>query len=310
MLKRFSLKKILVSASVLVTLLIICLVPSEDAVKFKQELKYNEELSVNDIYLLDGYQYVALTEMPLFTKSIEDQALEIIDVLIEGGPGENKIPSGFKALINGETIVNNISIKDEILSIDFSKELLDTKKEYEVKVIESLVYSLTSIKGVKGIKILIDGKPLEILPQSKIRLPDVLDKSFGINREYNLTSLKNVSQITIYYLNKYNDDFYYVPVTKYLNDDREKVNIIIDELANNNSYLTGLMSFMNNKAKLKDTLIETDEVILNFDSGILNDVDSKTVLKEVTQSINYSIIANYGIKNVALNVDSEPINVN
>ncbi|MCI5703553.1 MAG: GerMN domain-containing protein [Erysipelotrichaceae bacterium] len=310
MLKRFSLKKILVSASVLVTLLIICLVPGEDAVKFKQELKYNEELSVNDIYLLDGYQYVALTEMPLFTKSIEDQALEIIDVLIEGGPGENKIPSGFKALINGETIVNNISIKDEILSIDFSKELLDTKKEYEVKVIESLVYSLTSIKGVKGIKILIDGKHLEILPQSKVILPDVLDKSFGINREYNLTSLKNVSQITIYYLNKYNDDFYYVPVTKYLNDDREKVNIIIDELANNNSYLTGLMSFMNNKAKLKDTLIETDEVILNFDSGILNDVDSKTVLKEVTQSINYSIIANYGIKNVALNVDSEPINVN
>ena len=310
MLKRFSLKKILVSASVLVTLLIICLVPGEDAVKFKQELKYNEELSVNDIYLLDGYQYVALTEMPLFTKSIEDQALEIIDVLIEGGPGENKIPSGFKALINGETIVNNISIKDEILSIDFSKELLDTKKEYEVKVIESLVYSLTSLKGVKGIKILIDGKHLEILPQSKVRLPDVLDKSFGINREYNLTSLKNVSQITIYYLNKYNDDFYYVPVTKYLNDDREKVNIIIDELANNNSYLTGLMSFMNNKAKLKDTLIETDEVILNFDSGILNDVDSKTVLKEVTQSINYSIIANYGIKNVALNVDSEPINVN
>lgn len=310
MLKRFSLKKILVSSSVLVTLLIICLVPGEDAVKFKQELKYNEELSVNDIYLLDGYQYVALTEMPLFTKSIEDQALEIIDVLIEGGPGENKIPSGFKALINGETIVNNISIKDEILSIDFSKELLDTKKEYEVKVIESLVYSLTSLKGVKGIKILIDGKHLEILPQSKVRLPDVLDKSFGINREYNLTSLKNVSQITIYYLNKYNDDFYYVPVTKYLNDDREKVNIIIDELANNNSYLTGLMSFMNNKAKLKDTLIETDEVILNFDSGILNDVDSKTVLKEVTQSINYSIIANYGIKNVALNVDSEPINVN
>ena len=310
MLKRFSLKKILVSASVLVTLLIICLVPGEDAVKFKQELKYNEELSVNDIYLLDGYQYVALTEMPLFTKSIEDQALEIIDVLIEGGPGENKIPSGFKALINGETIVNNISIKDEILSIDFSKELLDTKKEYEVKVIESLVYSLTSIKGVKGIKIFIDGKHLEILPQSKVILPDVLDKSFGINREYNLTSLKNVSQITIYYLNKYNDDFYYVPVTKYLNDDREKVNIIIDELANNNSYLTGLMSFMNNKAKLKDTLIETDEVILNFDSGILNDVDSKTVLKEVTQSINYSIIDNYGIKNVALNVDSEPINVN
>ena len=310
MLKRFSLKKILVSASVLVTLLIICLVPGEDAVKFKQELKYNEELSVNDIYLLDGYQYVALTEMPLFTKSIEDQALEIIDVLIEGGPGENKIPSGFKALINGETIVNNISIKDEILSIDFSKELLDTKNEYEVKVIESLVYSLTSIKGVKGIKILIDGKHVEILPQSKVRLPDVLDKSFGINREYNLTSLKNVSQITIYYLNKYNDDFYYVPVTKYLNEDREKVNIIIDELANNNSYLTGLMSFMNNKAKLKDTLIETDEVILNFDSGILNDVDSKTVLKEVTQSINYSIIANYGIKNVALNVDSEPINVN
>ena len=310
MLKRFSVKKIFVSLSVLITLLIIYLIPTEPEVEFKQELSYSEEnVLVNDIYLIDSYEYVALTNVGIIATSVESQAEEILNILIQGGPGENKIPNGFKAIINSETTINEIIYDNKILKIDLSKELFDTNKEYEIKVLEVLVYSLTSLDKVDGLEIYIDGKKLTELPISKIKLPDILDKTFGINKEYDISNLKDINQVTIYYLNKYNDNYYYVPVTKYLNDNREKVSIIIDELSNN-KYHSGLMSFMNTNTELVETMLEADEVILNFNQSIYNDLDNKAILSEVVKTINLSIEANYGIETVVYNVDSEPINLN
>ncbi len=311
MLKRFSIKKIIVSVSVLLMLLIIYLIPSDQNVKFKQELSYiDNEIVINDIYLVDSYEYVTLTSIGVIAKTIEDEALEIIDILIQDGPGESKIPSGFKSVINSETIVKDLSFENGILKVNFSKELFDTKEEYEIKVLESLIYSLTSIKDVKGLMIFVDGKQLDILPKSKIKVPSVLDKTFGINKEYNFTNLKGINQVTIYYINKYNDAYYYAPVTKYLNDSREKVSIIVDELTNNNKYISGLMSFINNDVELLDTMIDYNEISLNFNQNILSDLENKKILEEVVKTINLSIEANYGIKSITYSVNAEPINNN
>ena len=310
MLRRISKKKILISLTAIFTLLIIYAV-SYNKPDFKQELSYiDNDISVSNIYLMDSYQFISLTTVGLVNNKIELKAREIIDILIQDGPGESKIPSGFKSIINPDTTINNISFEDGILKLDFSKSLFDTKKEYEIKVLESLIYSLTSIEDVKGLEISIEGKLLEELPQSKIKLPKILDKSFGINKNYNLSSLDNVSKVTIYYINKYNDNYYYVPVTRYVNNNEEKVNIIVDELRDNNFYLTGLMSFMNSNTSLIDTSIEKDEITLNFDKNLYNDQDSKEVFKEVINAINLSIEATYGIESVSYTVEQEPLNFN
>jgi len=310
MLRRISKKKILISLTAIFTLLIIYAV-SYNKPDFKQELSYiDNDISVSNIYLMDSYQFISLTTVGLVNNKIELKAREIIDILIQDGPGESKIPSGFKSIINPDTTINNISFEDGILKLDFSKSLFDTKKEYEIKVLESLIYSLTSIEDVKGLEISIEGKLLEELPQSKIKLPKILDKSFGINKNYNLSSLDNVSKVTIYYINKYNDNYYYVPVTRYVNNNEEKVNIIVDELRDNNFYFTGLMSFMNSNTSLIDTSIEKDEITLNFDKNLYNDQDSKEVFKEVINAINLSIEATYGIESVSYTVEQEPLNFN
>lgn len=311
MLKRFSIKKILIAVSVLITLSIIYLIPSEEEIKFKQELTYlDEKILVSDIYLLDSYEHVALTDVGILATSVEMQAEEIINILIQGGPGENKIPNGFKAILNPEVTVNEIEFKNKILTIDFSKELFDVNKEYESKVLEVLIYSLTSIDGVDGIRLYVEGKQLKELPLSKVTLPDILDKSYGINKEYELSNLKDINQVTIYYLNAHDDNYYYVPVTKYLNDDREKMSIIIEELSNNNKYLSGLMSFMNNNTKLIDMMFEEDEVILNFNENIFTSVEDKRILDEVVNTIDLSIKANYNIENITYNVNSEVVKLN
>ena len=163
---------------------------------------------------------------------------------------------------------------------------------------------------MKGIEITIAGKPLVELPKSKIKLPKILDKTFGINKNYAISDLDNVSKVTIYYINKYNDNYYYVPVTKYVNNNLDKVGLIVSELRDNNYYLTGLMSFINANVNLLDTSIENNEITLNFDKNLYNDQDNKEVFKEVINAINLSIEATYGIESISYVVENEPLNIN
>ena len=310
MLKKILKKKFLISFTAVFILLIIYLV-SNNQIEFNQELSYvDNDLSVSNIYLMDSYEFISLANVAITENKVEAKAREIIDILIQDGPGESKIPSGFKSIINPDVVLNDIIFENGILKVDFSNNLFDTKEEYEIKILESLIFSLTSIKEVKGIEISIDGKPLVELPKSKLRLPKILDKSFGINKNYTLSDLENVSKVTVYYINKYNDNYYYVPVTKYLNNTLEKADLIVNELRDNNYYLTGLMSFINANVNLLDTSIENDEITLNFDKNLYNDQDSKEVFKEVINSINLSIEATYGIESVSYVVENEPLNLN
>lgn len=96
----------------------------------------------------------------------------------------------------------------------------------------------------------VDGNILTKLPKTGINLPTTLDRSYGINKEYDINSTKNITNVTVYYVNKYNGNEYYVPVTKYVNDDREKIQIIVDELTSSPIYSSNLMSYLNSNTKL------------------------------------------------------------
>ena len=115
-----------------------------------------------------------------------------------------------------------------------------------------------------------EGEILTKLPKSKITLPSTLDRSFGINKEYNLNSNKNINQTTIYYTSKFNNSTYYVPVTKVNNDTRSKIEIIIDELSSSNVYKPNLMSYLNNNTKILSVNEKEDELTINFNTAIFN----------------------------------------
>ena len=70
--------------------------------------------------------------------------------------------------------------------------------------------------------------------------------------------------VTVYYVGKYNDDYYYVPVTKYLNSSKDKIKVIIEELASGPSYGSNLMSFLNSNTKLLATEQDVNTMHLVF----------------------------------------------
>ena len=88
--------------------------------------------------------------------------------------------------------------------------------------------------------------------------------------------------MTLYYLDKISNQNYYVPVTKYLNDDREKINIIIDNLSSNYIYESSLVSLLNQNTELINYEIEDEIMTLNFNNSIFT---HDKILEEVTYTI-------------------------
>lgn len=307
MLKKKMIRKIIVSTSALFALFLIYMIPNEK-LDIKQNLEYvNLEVVTNTIYLLDDDNYLGKTDVVVNSTSIEDKVKELVEVLISGGEGENKIPSGFKSILPSETKILSVKYENNLIKIDFSKDLLNINKDLEEKMIEALIYTITSIEDVEKVIIYVEGNVLSKLPQTNITLPSTLDRNFGINKTYDFTSTKDLNQVTIYYLNKHNDNYYYVPVTKYLNDDRDKIKIIIDELTSTNTYNTNLLSYLNSNTEILAIEEQPDILELTFNSYIFSDIDNKDILEEVVYTICLSVKDNYDVDEVVIKSEDEEI---
>ena len=289
MLKRKAFKKIIISLSCLGILGILYIFPNKNE-SIKTNISHSNSEN-NIVYLIDNNKYISRVSTILTSKSKEDRIKEIISILTIDS--NNYIREGFKKVIPKNTKLLNLEIQDQLVKLNFSKELLNVDIYNEEKMIEAIVYSLTSLDNIKYISIYVEGSILNKLPNSNKKLPTILDRSIGINKEYNINNINNTTKTTIYYLSKYNDYYYYVPVTKINNDDISKIEIIIKELTSSKMLNTNLISYLNNNTELL-SYNETDKsLLLNFNENILDDINTNNILEEVSYSINLSIKDNY-----------------
>ena len=101
------------------------------------------------------------------------------------------------------------------------------------------------------------------------------------------------------------NNLYYVPVTKYLNDNRDKIKIIVEELSSNYIYESNLMSFLNSNTKLLEYREDDDVMYLNFNDYLFDGNDK--VLEEVIYSLAYSVFDNYDVNMVMFEVNGQKI---
>lgn len=309
MLKKMIIKRVIVTTCVIFALVLLYVIPKNSReLEISQELKYtSKEVNTHTIFLLDSNNYVAMTNVLVGKTETASLARELLDILITEGAGESKIPSGFKSTIPEDTKINNVTYEEGLLKVDLSSEAFNTKEDMEEKVLESIIYTMTSIKDVKKVMIFIDGTVLSRLPNSKTILPSVLDRSYGINKKYDFMCLDNLLSLTIYYINEYNDEFYYVPVTSYINDNREKISIIVDELSSNSSYTSNLMSFLSSDVELITSENVDKTLRLEFNDAIFSNIDEKNILEEVIYTISLSVFDNYDATKVVFINDKEEI---
>lgn len=309
MLRKFAYNKIFRTTGMLLLLLFLLLFPASKEYSLEEgnTIKTGSNIKKQEVYLLDKYGYVARCKVKLSNKEPLQYAYNLIELMILDGKNENIIPNGFKGILPSNLNINDIKIENDTITIDLSEEFNEINKEYESKAIEMLTYNLTTIEGVEKLFIKVNGELLTKLNSSNKNVIQPFTRSDGINKKYDVISYKDTNAVTVYYISKNKEEYYYVPVTKLTNDKREKIKVIIDELTTSRIYETNLMSFLNYNTKLIDYELEEDVLTLNFNEFIFEDEGASKVLEEVIYSISLSIRENYDVKEVNFNVNNKEI---
>lgn len=297
MLKKRALRRIIISTLALFVLLLIYVFPKSDELDIPNEIIFTNEITI-PIYTVDQNNLVARTNI---IKKENDDITYIINVLTKKSNYSNYLMTNFLPIIPENTKLINYSLNDKILKLNFSKELLNVNENDEEKMIESLVYSLCNLKDVDKIIIFVENQKLNELPHSKKKLPASLDKNYGINKVYDINTFKSVTKATIYFMSKYENNYYYVPITKITNDSQNAVEIIINELKSTPTYENNLISFLNASYTLKNYELLENEINLSFDNNMLLSLKNNDLLEKVKYSIELSLKDTFNVENVVIN---------
>lgn len=301
MLKRKAIRRIILTTLVLFIMLITFSldVIEKDKNSNLDEIEYVSNLNTSHIYLLNKENLLVKVDFLINKDTTINMANDVIKNLYTS----NSKYHNLKGLIPSNTKINSINFNNDTLIIDFSSDLLKVRKNLEEKVIESIVYSLLELKEVKNIQIKIDGNILNKLEKSNITLPNILDNSLGINKNYAINSIKDVKSVVLYYV--FNNDYkdYYVPVTKYVNSKNSKIKIIIDSLKGSYTSSTNLKSYLNSKTDILN--YNLDEEVLTITFNTLNDSN----LESVTYTLACSIFNSTEIKKVIFEVGDKIVAV-
>lgn len=295
MIKKYTINKICVTSISLFLLLMFYLVPTSPSKEIKIDESITDKKEVV-VYLMDNDYYLGRMIEYASYDNIIDLVNKKLDILINGSDDLNE----FKPLIPKDTKINSVKIDKNNIYIDFSKELLNVNKYNEEIMIESIIYTISDINGINNIYLSINKEPLKYLPKSKKEIPYPLNRGYGINKEYDIDSLKDITKTTIYFNKKYNDIEYLVPVTKVMNTTSEKIDIIIEELKSIVNAQYNLNSYIDNNLEIVSHEINEDKMNLIFNEYIL-DKDKTVLLEEVKYAIAESIFDNYDVNEIVFN---------
>lgn len=145
--------------------------------------------------------------------TLQEEIMDVYNLLKVDSNLSNNYLKGF---INNDVKMNKLEIKDKVLSLDFSSNILNEMTNQN-KIIEALTLSFVSFDEIEALEIYINGTKLNEMVS--LYLPDKLDEDFGVNQDFYYTSsiIGKEKQI-VFYERTYEENYsYLVPVSVYVN---------------------------------------------------------------------------------------------
>lgn len=300
MLKQKALKKIMVSSIALVIMFLFTIFPKNSYESIPEEVIYIDEITM-PIYAENKDGYIA--RILSLKKENDDEIKYIISSLTKDTEESNYLLSGFTPLIPKNTQIIDYTIEDKIIKINFTKELLDVDQTNGEKMLQSLVYSLCELDGIKGVIIYVENTLLDHFPGSNKSLPNILDRNIGINKKYEISALNDTKMTTIYYMGKENNDYYYIPISKISNDSLKPIEVIVSSLKSTPIYETNLISFLNASYELQDYELLENSIKVSFNNKLLMGINESDINEYVKYSLALSLRDTYNIDDIEVNIN-------
>lgn len=289
MIKNITFKRLCITTLLLLVSVIIYNYPEE----LTKHISEEQIVVKRTIYLIDADDFIAMSEYSSKVNTSLDRVKEIITTLTIGSGAT--INGDLQPILPKDTKLLDASLQEGLLKVNFNKTLLTISKELEEKMLESLIFSLTSIEEVEKVMIFVEGNHLEELPHSHKKLDLYLDRSYGINKIDDITTFYDTKRVTLYYQKK----DYFVPVSLLVNDENDKVNIIINRLKGNSLNYSNLSTQLNYQLELTNYSINENDITLSFNDVLLDSVYDGVLKEEVKYAIFYSLHDTLGIKDVS-----------
>ena len=186
------------------------------------------------VYLQDQNGYLAPISLPMALAEDEVVGSKLLEIMVDQGMYSTALPANFRALVPQGTEVLSYEQNEEtgIVTVNFSEPFIDYNAVDERAIVEAITWTLTSLEGVEGVSIQVDGEALGEMPVAQYPLAAVIDRTIGINIE--LAEGVNYSQaspVTIYFsAETVNEEQYFVPVTRMIKRTESQAVAAIEEL--------------------------------------------------------------------------------
>ncbi len=270
----------------MISMITIIKIPKEKVLKTNLVLENTTGIKNKTVYLLDNNQYLVEVDVFIENTSVEKTVYNIIEYLKKTN---TNMDHNFNGYIPEKTKIIEQSLDNKVLSLNLSKDFLKTNNLEQT--ISGMVHSLIDSKSIEKIKLKIEGESIKGYEND-------LDEDFPINLENKIMNRNNIQKVVVYYNELLNDEEYYLPVTKYISDDREKIDIIMDELKDN--IPTNLISYLNPKVEMINYEEENNVFMIDLNEKIIDDKK-----EEVLNTIAYSVFSNYDISSVLFKVNGK-----
>lgn len=287
MLRKKAIRKLLITSILIYTILTIYSIPKltnkKNEIQTNLEINDITNINTDTIYLINKNNFLVKKNIFIDTNILKNK-IEIIIENLKLKKDNNEL----KGYIPQKTKLLNYKIEDDHLILNFSKEIKNVSNEKQL--ITGITYSLLELEDINYISFLIEKIPWKNYTK--------LSKNIGINNEYLLNGTKDNKKIVVYYLDNTNN--YYVPVTRYLNDKREKIEIIVDELKKTKK---DLISYIPEKIKLLSYREEENVLFLNFNEYLKDSCEDSR--KKILNTISYSVFDNYNVNMVVFEIENK-----
>src|SRR5699024_3350214 len=105
-----------------------------------------------------------------------------------------------------------------------SEDFKNYQAEKEVKILEAMTHTLTQFDSVDNIKLWINGVQLTEMPVNGTPISNGYSRNNGINLDVkNKPDLQHSEAVTVFYPKSYQGDISFVPVTTYINNEKDDV---------------------------------------------------------------------------------------
>ena len=130
MIKSKAIRKIFITTATMFILLTVFSIPmlqQDNELRVNMEVDENVYVDTNDIYLLNENNLLVKASILLDDDKCEDKVLKIINNLIVSDT--SKFSNGLRGVIPEETRVNEVICGSELVTINFSKDILNVSLE-------------------------------------------------------------------------------------------------------------------------------------------------------------------------------------